>query len=110
MRPIFTSAITAALLLYPVAPAVSQSDMTCVRYMEADYEYRDAMKRACKRANEKSENKVNCYDYRNYALERILRARRENAYREIYKGPVSKYPKITKRLMRAERRRCRKRF
>ena len=144
MRPIFASAIMTVLMLYPTGSAISQSDKTCVQYMEIDYEYHKSKKnRKCekgcyKSAKDQCKNECkqevkdeefidqevmamvkrrclsncskavqldqcysNCEDLRN--------ARREIAYRIAYKGPVSKYPEITKKLRRAERRRCRKR-
>ena len=106
---------------------VAQSDLTCVRYMEADHEFRKNMKVYLQKdhhsyLDDEVEHIIYdrkfstrlCYFVRkapnchSFGMAVAMSELRE-AYNNVYKGPKSKIPEIMNKLISADRWRCRER-
>lgn len=107
--------------------AVAQSDLTCVRYMEADHEFRKIMKVYLRKGHHSYlDNEIEYIIYdRKFSTLYCVFVRKapschsfgmavalselKKAYNNAYKGPKSKIPAIMNKLISADRRRCQER-
>ena len=121
-------ALAAILSLVAPSPLAAQSDATCIAYMEADAAYGASVREADaayeraitdKIANRPLSDEA-AMILRLLGLPDALEAKdtqlaeaadeRERAYREAYEGPTSEIGSVMRKVITADRKRCRRRF